>query len=790
MLTRRKFYTFINLVGLSFGLAIVMLISLYVKFELSYEKDNPHADRIVRVTMDYLNGDAVTDQDAEVYHPLGPRILAEFSEVENFATAYPLSSATSATIKVGNEFYREEKIFSVTPSFLDLFNCTLLAGNKQSTLVAPFEAVLTKSMALKYFGRVDVVGEVFSLTGIEQPLKVTGLIEDAPPNTHFKYNILISYATLRRAFGERGFAWDNNNAYTYVLLTSRHQLGSFTNRLNALNDQLHKEGRIKNEKVIAQPLTDIHLYSNKSFELEQNGDADSVFFLMGVGIIVIVIAVVNYINLSTATSLDRAKEVGIRKVIGSSVRQLRAQFFVESFIVNIVSGFVALAMIGIVLPVFIEMAGLPSDFYLWNDVSFYIIIAASILISTFLSSIFPAIILSRFQPITILRGKFSHSASGALLRKSLVVFQFAITGFLLIQTVTADRQLTFMRKKDLGLDTERAVVVRTPGNVSEVNYQAFKDKILENTQLESVALSHSVPGQPTSQMASTNVNVTLVGAAKEQSFNFYINFVDADYLPTMKIELLAGENFTPGNTSQDHILVSEESVRLWDIPDLKSAIGQKINLWGGQRTIIGVVKNFHQASPKSPYLPMIFVHREGKNKLASIRMANGDLQKNVELIRQTYKSVFPDDPFEFFFLDQEFDKQYRSEERFQHVFGTLTLFAISISCLGLFGLVSFTVANRTKELGIRKVLGASIVQIVTLVSKDFISLVAIALTISVTATFFSVQAWLDRFAFRIELSPELFIWPVVAVLFVSILTIIAKTISVSLSNPIDALKQE
>jgi putative ABC transport system permease protein len=463
--------------------------------------------------------------------------LAEFSEVENFARAYPLNNTT---IKVVNELFREEKLFSADPSFLQLFHCTLLLGNKQNVLANPYEVVLTKTMALKYFGKTDVVGESISISSFDQPLKVTGLVADAPSNTHFKFNMLVSYASLKAAFGEEGFGWDNNNAYTYLLLTNGDQYEAFSGRLSALNEKLHKEGKILNERVVAQPVNDIHLYSQKSYELEQNGDADSVFFLLGVGILVIVIAVVNYINLSTATSMDRAKEVGIRKVVGSSVRQLRTKFFLESFLINIISGVVALAIIGIVLPGFIQMAGLPADIYLWSDVTFYVIIASAILASSLLSSVFPAVILSQFQPIGVLKGKFSHSTRGTLLRKTLVVFQFAITGFLLIQTVTANRQLAYMRNKDLGLDAQRTVVVRSAANASDENYQVLKDKILAHPQFESVSLSHSVPGQPTSEMASTNVGVTLVGASTEQSYNFYTNFVDADYLSTMKIDLVAG----------------------------------------------------------------------------------------------------------------------------------------------------------------------------------------------------------------------------------------------------------
>ncbi len=787
MLARNKVSTAINVVGLSFGLAIVILISLYVRFELSFEKDNPLSDRIVRITMDYLNGETVVDQDAETYHPMAPRILEEFPEVEKFARASPINNAT---VKAGNEFFREQKAFAVDPSFLQLLNCSLLSGNSQNALSNPYEVLLTKSLALKYFKTTDVVGESISISWFDKPFKIVGLVADPPSNTHLKFNMLISYPSLKSAFGENGYVWDNNNAYTYLLLTNAGQYENFSTRLNLFNERLHAEGKILNERVIAQPVRDIHLYSHKSFELEQNGDADSVFILLGVAVLVIVIAVVNYINLSTATSLDRAKEVGIRKVIGSSLNQLRAKFFMESFLINILSGFVALALVGILLPGFTLMADLPADFFSWNDLMLYTIIISSILISTILSSVFPAFILPKFQPSAVLKGKFSHSKSGVLLRKALVTFQFVITVFLLIQTLAAKRQLNHMQEKDLGVDVEQTIVIRSAPNMSGENYQVLKDKVLTHSQFESVSLSGSVPGQPTSEMASTNVGVTLVGATVDQSFNFYINFIDADFLSTMKMDLIAGENFSHGYVSQERVMVNEESLRLWNISSAQVAIGQRINLWGSERTIVGVIKNFHQSSPKSPYLPMIFFHREGENKLASIRVGQGNMQKNVDVIKDIYLAIFAASPFDYFFLDQEFDKQYRAEVQFQQVFGILTLFAILISSLGLFGLVSFTVANRTKEIGIRKVLGASATQIVSLVSKDFIPLVLLAISISTFMTYFLIERWLERYAFRIDLTAGLFIWPVAIILLLSVLTIVIRTIGVSLSNPVNSLKED
>ncbi|MEQ9413996.1 MAG: FtsX-like permease family protein, partial [Cyclobacteriaceae bacterium] len=510
--------------------------------------------------------------------------------------------------------------------------------------------------------------------------------------------------------------------------------------------------------------------------MEQNGDATSVFFLLAVAILVIIIAVVNYINLSTAKSLDRAKEVGIRKVIGSSLGQLRTQFFTESFLINLFAGLFALGLILISFPAFRNMAGLPDGFHFWNDPLFWYLLLSIIAFNTVLSGIFPAFILSSFHPISVLKGKFSRSARGMLLRKSLVVFQFSMTLFLLIQTFTAERQLTFMRNIDVGLDIERVFVLPTPtDNEIKEKSKVLKDKLLAYPQFQSVTFSSSVPGQSSSEMGSSNSNINLVGAPEKQSFNFYLNWIDADFISTMKMQLKAGENFNPEMENKDKILVNEESIRLWGISDAESAVGKKIDLWGDQMTIIGVIKNFHQGSAKSPYIPMLLLHSGVSNRFVSIRSQSRDIKENLNTIKQVYASVFPNSPFDYFFMDQEFDKQYRYEEQFQNVFGTLTGFAILISCLGLFGLVSFTVANRTKEIGVRKVLGANSSQIVTLLSKDFISLIVIALVISISATYFVIQSWLERYAFRIELSGWLFIVPAAGVLIISFLTIFIKT---------------
>ena len=785
---KSKLYSSINILSISSGLTIAMLILLYVKFELSYENKNPISDRVVRITMDYLSGKTLVEQVCQTYHPSGPRIASEFSEVTDFTRAYPIEESI---IKVGDDFFREPRIYAVDPAFFNLFSYPLLQGDPGTVFSNPFEVVLTESQALAYFKRKDVVGESLRISGFDKDFKVSGIIRDNPPNTHLKFKILISYSSIKAAFGEKRFLWNNNTTYTYLLLSHPNQYENFLVNLRAFNDRLHKENKILNEKIVAQPVRNIHLYSHKTEEAEQNGDATSVFFLLGVAIMVILIAVVNYINLSTSKSLDRAKEVGIRKVVGASLSQLKVQFFTESFIINLFAGLVAIGLMLVSLPAFRNMSGLPSDFHFWNDLIFWCTITSIIVISTLVSGIFPAFILSSFKPLQVLKGKFSHSAKGTILRKALVIFQFSITIFLLIQTYVTERQLSYMRGKELGLDIERTIVVLSPDDNSQrQNYQLFKNELLMHTEFQSVTLSHSVPGQPSSKMSSTNVGVDLINATEEQSFNFYINFIDADFIPAMRMELKVGENFHAENQGQEKILVNEEAIKIWGIHRPEEAINQAITLWGKQRTIIGVVKNFHQGSAGTAYIPMIFIHNAANAKLASIRTQSGNIQKHLDSVKEIYESFFPNSPFNFFFLDQEFDKQYRNEERFQQVFGTLTGFAVLIACLGLFGLVSFTVANKTKEIGVRKVLGASITQIICLLSKDFIALLLIAMTISISITYFLIQSWLEKYTFRIDLSIWFFVGPTMGVLMLSVLIVFLKTFQVSSANPADSLRDE
>ncbi len=784
---RHKAAFSINLAGLSSSFALALLIVAYAGFELSFEKKNPLADRLVRITMDYLSGGTITDQDAETYPPMGPRITEELPEVINFTRAQPINETD---IQVGEKFFRQQSIFAVDPSFFQLFNYPLIQGGQTNIFLDPHETVLTESLALRYFGTTDVVGETIRMISPEVGFKVVGVVPDSPPNTHLKVEMLVSYASMRVSFDQREDNWDNNGLYTYLLLADAGKVEVLKENLVQFTSKIVAEGKVRNEAVIAQPIKDIHLYSHKSFELEANGDAATVYILLGVAVLIIFVSFANYINLSTSRALDRAKEVGIRKVVGASINQLRGQFLTEAVLMYLAAGVVAVFITGLVEYRFKFLAGIPVTYDLMGNVLYWQVLLSLVAAGGFLSGIIPAVLLSKFQPMAVLKGRFGHASKGGKLRQALVVFQFGITAFLVVQTLVVNRQISYMREKELGANINNTIVVRIPQNW-DYNQKAntFKNQLLSHPQFESVAISNFVPGQATSEMGSAN-SVDLLGVEEKQGMNFYMNFIDADFIPTMRMSISAGSNFLTGSENKESILVNEEAVKLWGISNPQEAIGKTVHFWGRSVNILGVVKNFHQSTAKSPYLPMIFIFDPGFSNLVSVRLRKGDLARQIELIENTYSANFSNSRLESFFLDQQFDQLYRADESFQQMFGALSAFAIFIACLGLFGLSSYAVAQRTKEIGIRKVLGASAAQIVALISKDFVRILSLAILIAFPITLYLVNAWLDQYAFRIKLNLWHFTIPALIVLFVSLATVLIKALGASNANPVNSLRNE
>lgn len=790
-------FTLINVVGLATGLAVALLIIQYVRFELSYENTHPLADRIVRLSIDYMNGGTVHAQDTETNPPIGPKAKQEMNEVVKYTRAYPVGES-SMTVQIDDRYYLVNNIYAVDPSFFSMFNYPLLRGSLNGLFTRPRQVVLTKTMALTYFKTLDVLGKTLKILKSEGSVlfEIVGVVPDSPANTHLKFNMLFSYPTMLSDFGEREDNWDGNNTLTYLQLADNASYEGFTKSLVAFNDRLIREKKVRNHRVIGQKISDIHLYSHKNFETEPNGEARSVYFLLGVALLVLLSAFVNYVNLTTSKALDRAREIGMRKVVGSTQSQIRIQIFIETVLVNIVAGTLAVGLVGALRSVFVQVAGLPEGFTVFGDVFFWESAGAFLLLSIILSGFYPAFVLSSFDPITVLKGNFSRSIKGTLLRKSLVVFQFAITLILLVQTFAVYEQVNFLREQNLGVNIDRTLVVKAPvGSNAQKDYGAFRQMLLEQSQVKSVSLSGSVPGSGLTTM-NTTTGINLSDAVKKTAYNYYHTAIDTSFINLMGIKLLAGKNFDattrPGysDTTNRQLIVNEETLRLWEIPTPAEAIGRRVDFGGRKATIRGVVQNYHYESPKAAYIPIIHFYSPEFDSYASVKFAGGNPTEQLATLKKVYEANFPYSPFSYFFMDSEYDKQYKADDRFQQVFGALTGFAILISCLGLFGLATFTVSKRTKEIGIRKVIGASTTNLLVLLSKDFIRTVLVSIVIGLPITYFLVKNWLTSYAARIELSWWLFAAPALFVLFLVLISIGSKTIATALMNPVTSLRSE
>lgn len=796
-LIKQKSYFLINLFGLATGLAVALLIIQYVRFKLSYENTNPLANRIVRLTMDYMNGSTLTTQDTETYPPIGPKSRQEVKEVVNYTRAYPIGEP-SVTVQVNDHYYTVGKVLAVDSTFFAMFNYPLLRGTLNGLFTRPRQAVLTQTAALTYFNTLDVVGKTFKIPRSEKNIlvQIVGVVADSPANTHLKFDLLLSYPTMLSDFGETEDNWNGNNTLTYVQLSQKATYEGFTQSLTAFNKRLLDDKKMNNKRVVGQPIADIHLYSHKNFETEPNGEARSVYFLLGVAILVLVSALVNYVNLTTAKSLDRAREIGLRKVVGSTQRQIRTQIFVETVLINLLAGGLAVGFVIGLQTQFIRVAGLPESFTVIGDIFFWQSVGVFLLLSIVLSGAYPAFVLSSFDPVTVLKGNFSRSIRGTLLRKSLVVFQFTVTIILLVQTFVVYQQVSFLRQQNLGLNLGHTLVVKAPvGNQAQQDYGRFRQMLMSQAQVKTVSVSSTVPGLGSTQMGTTT-GINLSDAVQKTAYNYYLTSIDTSYIDLMGIRLLAGKNFDvttrpafPDTTNRQFI-VNEEALRLWGIPTPEAAVGRRVDFWGHQATIRGVVQNYHYESPKAAYIPIIHMYSPHFDSFASVKFTGGNPADQLKTIKKIYEANFPYSPFSYFFMDSEYDKQYKDDDRFEQVFGSLTGLAILISCLGLFGLATFTVSKRTKEIGIRKVIGASTTNLLVLLSKDFIRTVLLSLLIGLPITYLVVKNWLTHYAVQINLSWWLFAGPAVLMLLLVLVSIGGKTIATALMNPVKSLRSE
>ena len=797
-LRKNQVYSGLNILGLAFGIAACFFILQYVDYEYSYDKFHSRHGDIYRVKyMVYRSGKLDIDCAAAVPR-VGPFMKEKMPEVEDFVRAFPMESV----MEYNNIQYNEERIQIVDPSFLKVFDYPLIHGDAENALNEPNQVVITESIAKKYFGRTDVVGEnVKLLSWISETLKVTGVTKDVPHNSHLKYNFLISYETLNNrvrnddgtAASETSWGWYDYN--TYVLLQPGTDPLAFDKKFA---DVLWEERGEDFEKYDyradfpLQAMTDIHLYSDLLQESEptEQGDGDTVFFLGIIAGFILIIAWINYINLSTAKSLERAKEVGIRKTMGAYRKQLIYQFLTESLVLNVLALILALGIVVLTTPWFTQLVEAPLSRTFFLTPRFWMIVLGILLFGSVLSGLYPAFVLSSFRPIQVLKGKMTGHKSGIVLRKSLVVFQFAASVTLIAGTVIVYQQLRHMKTLDLGFDmTDTMVILGPHPNDSTFNnrFLSFKEALKNNAVVKETTNSSNIPGE---EIFWTR-GARKAEETQDKNFIVYLAGIDYDYLPSYDIDLLAGRNYDRTlSTDTANILINRTTMESLGIASSEEALGVKIKVGRMSRTIIGVVDNYQQLSLKNEVNPIVFPLEELSSDFITVKLQSDNYQTAYDEVKNTFAEFFPGAAFDTFFLDEFYNRQYVNEQKFSRSFTLFAMFAIVVACLGLFGLTSFSALQRTKEIGIRKVLGANVSQIVMILSKEFLILVVVANILSWPVVYLIMNGWLDNFTSRVPIGISVFFLSALLVFIIAIVSVGYKTFATARTNPIKALRYE
>ncbi|WPR76347.1 ABC transporter permease [Algoriphagus sp. NG3] len=791
-LLRSKTSSFIHIAGLSIGLVSTLMILFYVDFERSYENMHSHADRIFRITLDIYNGNEFVLNDAQTYQLLGQELTEQMPEVEDYVRMFPMEPIEFQAPSTDVKSY-ESKVYLVDESILDIFSFDFVNDRAISKFSEPFKVIISETLANKYFGKSDAVGEMLQFPYDPTPLEVVAVMRDLPQNTHMKYDLLMSHMTL--PIFEEWYPdnlWNANNEFTFLLMNEGVDLTDFNEKLLKYSKD---HVQMENEIVLAEPIKDIHLYSNKTYEPEVNGSAQTVNFMLLIGILVMILAWINYINLSTAKAMDRAKEVGVRKTIGSSKMQLIMQFYSEAFLINLISAAVSVVLFLSLLPYFKDFSGVDLSVYHFGELKLLLLVMGLVFFGTLLSGFYPAIMLSGFKPMLVLKGKFSNTGKGVALRKSLVYVQFIASVVLLCVSFAVFKQMKFLNSQDLGVAIDNTLVIRTPQNVgSDSLYtnliQKFENLVEQKSWVKAVTQASSVPGSETKDMSSTGSVSKLGEDEKEGGYTYYHYGVKENYPEVMGLEFLAGSPLEP-ETPSEKVLISETAMHQLGFNSPEGAVGQKISFYRSDKPaeIHGVFKNFHQRSPKEAYMPLL-LWKANTTRNFIVKLNTQDSQAAVAGLEDVWKQVYPGFSYDYYFLNDMYNAQYHQEQQFGKTVLLFTFLSLVIAGLGLYGLSAFMVQMRTKEIGVRTVLGASKPSLMWILSKGFLGIVGLSGLIAIPISYYLIQSWLGNYANRFDLGLDLFAIPSVFILLVAMLTVGSQTLKSAYANPVDSLKSE
>lgn len=803
-LSRNKGFSFINLFGLTIGITCCLLIGLYIANELSFDKYHANADRIWRVSRKFTNKDGSMQLHlGHLAPPFAPLLKNDFPDIEEATRLF----SYTATFRHGDQLYIEDQFYATEPNFLKIFDVPLIAGDPGTALNDPLTMILSESTAKKYFGEdymnQSPVGQTMKFDS-RADFKITGIYKDFPYNSHMHPDILASFATMRDTnfYGEEQLRtnFGNNSFSTYLLLPKNYPADKLEDQFPAFIDK-HMDGYYGDAtksstrtSLHLMPLTDIHLRGHLDTEFEANGDIKRVWIFSIIAVFVLLIACINYMNLSTARSATRAREIGVRKVVGAARKEIAGQFLSESVLLAVAATFLGVGLTFVALPFVNKVIGQQLQIQSsWLAIIPLVILGLAVL-TGIMAGAYPAFFLSSLSPLKTLKSSKGNLSTGSsLLRKTLVVSQFAISAALIIAVLVVFRQLSFMQNKELGLNKDHVIAMNFYSSLAP-QYDAFRNQILSNSSIKNITRSTRIPsGRLLDSFGSAKVQ--LESDSLDQS-GVDLKFVTIDhrFVPTYGLEVVAGRNYREdqGADRFESFILNEAAVRKIGWKSNEDAVGKRIQYGGRSAHLIGVLKDFNFESLHEDILPMIvFIPRDSTFfNFISLQLDGNRTAEAIAHMKSTWQKFLPNQPFDYHFIDEDYGQLYEAEQRQGRVFIGFAILAILIACLGLFGLAAFVAQQRVKEIGVRRVLGATTVGIVGLLSKDFLRLVFIALVIATPLAWWLMHKWLGNFAYRINISWWIFAVAAVLAIVIAFLTISAQSLKAALANPVESLRSE
>ena len=794
---RNKLVSFINVMGFVLGIVCCLLITQYVVFETSYDTFHQDAEDIYRITWFSENPHPRTP------HPMAQALIQDFPEVISAVSFTPIwgPGLTKQTFSVWNpendHRFEEKEVLAADSTFFDVFSFPFISGDPKTVLTHPNGIVITEATARKYFGNEDPMGKTLVINEERNLFEVVGVLENIPDNAHFHFDILIPYILFKSEEpNDPFFSWDDFGHYNYIRLTKDTDVKGLETKLLDwaaqyidINEEVMQNIRSSGAGFRLQPLTDIHLTSHIRWELEPNGNIYYVYLMSAAALFILIIACVNFMNLSTARSMDRAKEIGVRKALGALKKQLAGQFLMEALVYSLLALPITLVLLNFVLPVFNHIAGMSLEMEDFTHLYTIVGLLTGVAVIGLLSGLYPAFYLSSFKPVAILKGNFKTGKQGALARKGLVIFQFSISIILIIGSIVIFDQLKFLSDKNLGFDQEQIVVLPLRNDEVRAQVETIKNELMRIEGVKSVAASSNVPG------SGFNMNEIWWDEQPRHRVASSECAVDYDYFATLNIPMVEGRGFSRDFTtdSMNAFVINQTAVRALN---LENPVGKEIvwdaDITGGamKGTVVGVVQDFHFQSLHEPIRPLLFVMLPEAYNHLILKIKPQQMQNTLAAIETAWQQFDKQYAFAFSFLDENMNQLYQSENQMGKVFGIFSIITVLIACSGLFGLATFTVAQRTKEVGVRKVLGASMSSILQLLSKDFLKLVGVAIVAGSPIAWYIMDRWLENFSYRVDITWWMFALAACLILVVALITVSYQAMKAAMDNPVKSLRSE